>query len=264
MWGLPDFLDFRSPAKRKADAARRKKQLKQRAKKAVDWDSQVKFEPELEFKADTYPVRRLFKVKPLEGPDIREAKKSQLVISPDGEWAYCEKRLSAFTELSTAYGRQRGTVVFDGPVLIPALHRKITYGNSSEWERSPWMSTTPMELLTLRPGVRFAKGRTIVAGLGLGHQLIEVSRRKQVKELVLVEISQQLVDWILPAIKPHLECEVEVVVGNAFKLIPEMTADAALIDIFFSYGGNVFPRCPNINKVWCWGSQSLRGGSRWG
>jgi len=36
-----------------------------------------------------------------------------------------------------------------------------------------------------------------------------------------------------------------------------MTADAALIDIDKSYGWNTFPYCPNITKVWVWGSAKL-------
>lgn len=256
---LPDFLDFRTPQRRKQDEIQRKKRLKERAKKAVAWDPRMKFERELSLKADTYQVRSLFEVEPLSSESIRTAKSEHLVVSPKGQWVYCEKVLPAFTPLRTVYGRKRGDVVFNGPVLIPALHSSREYGGDVTWNREPWMSITPMEFLTLRTGTRFAKGRTIIAGLGLGHQLIEASLRKQVKELVLVEKSQDLVDWLMPVIKPFLGMEVEVVVGDAYKVIPDMTADAALIDIFLSYGGNYFRRCPNICKVWCWGSQYAEG-----
>jgi hypothetical protein len=253
------FLDFRSPATRKRDEARKKRELKARAKKAVPWDPKMKFQKELTLQADTYPVRSLFEVEPFEGHDVRKAKPKHLVLSPGGKWVYCEKVVPAATPLKTAYGRERGDVIFDKPVLIPALHAMQYYrGEEDGWDHNPWMSTTPMEILTLRCGTRFAKGHTVIAGLGLGHQLIECSHRKQVKKLTLVEISQGLIDWLMPAIKPHLGCEVDVVVGDARKLIPDMTADAALIDIFKGYGGNEFPHCPNIPKVWCWGSQYSR------
>ncbi len=87
--------------------------------------------------------------------------------------------------------------MWDGPVSIPALHERLSY-NKDHWDQVPWMSLTPMEMMTMRHGTKRARGRVIVAGLGLGHQLIEVSKRKQVKEIVLVEKSQELVDWILP------------------------------------------------------------------
>ena len=43
-----------------------------------------------------------------------------------------------------------------------------------------------------------------VAGLGLGYQLIEISKRPQVTRLTLVEKSRSIVDWLLPVITPHL------------------------------------------------------------
>jgi hypothetical protein len=258
------LFDFRSDKTRKRHEREKKARNKKRAKKAVPWEPGMKYSEEMALKADTYPVRHLFKVKPLESMDVRTAKKNQRVVSPSGKWAYCEKVLPPATALSTAYGSRRGDVVFDKPTLIPALHSMQfdRDGEEREWDPSPWMSTTPMELLTLRLGTRFAKGHTIVAGLGLGHQLIECAKRKQVKKLTLVEISQELVDWVMPALKPHLEMDVEVVVGNAYEVIPDMTADAALIDIFHSHGGNDFKSCPNINKVWCWGAQYSRTGRR--
>ena len=128
------------------------------------------------------------------------------------------------------------------------------------------MSLTPMEMVTLRGGIRFAKKHTVVAGLGLGHQLIEVSRKKSVKKITLVESSQELVDWLLPRIKTFMgDAKLKVVVGDAKKLVPKMTADVALIDIFRSYGSNDFVECPKIPRVWCWGSAEISdsGGGYW-
>ena len=60
--------------------------------------------------------------------------------------------------------------------------------------------------------------------LGLGHQLIEVSKRLQVKRIVLVELDQELVDWILPVIRPHVKKPLEVVVGD-----DDVAADGGVI-----------------------------------
>jgi spermidine synthase len=122
------------------------------------------------------------------------------------------------------------------------------------------MSITPMEMLSLRPGTRMARGDVIIGGLGLGHQLIEVSKRPQVRRLVLVEKSQGLVDFMMPAIAPHLHRPVDVVVGDAYEVIPQMYADVALIDIYPKYGRNRYlcnklkAASPGIKKFWCWGA----------
>ena len=57
--------------------------------------------------------------------------------------------------------------------------------------------------------------------------------------------------------KPLLgPAELEVIVGDAEKVVPMLKADVACIDIYPDYGGNEFaPKCPDIGRVWVWGSQ---------
>jgi hypothetical protein len=68
----------------------------------------------------------------------------------------------------------------------------------------------------------------------------------------------------MPKITPHLGQPVEIIVGDAYAVVPKMHADVALIDIFPDYGGNSFNvHCPNIAAIWCWGSSSTSGGGSW-
>lgn len=252
MFGLPSFL--MTDAQRDAEKRYHERQVERRCPLAVDWTPDIKWQRELTIRGASYPVRSLFDVKP-SGPSIGGAKTGQLALSPSGAFAYCEKHVPRGVTLQTIYGTTTGDVMFDAPVVVPALHELNTF--TGRYEHLPWMSLTPMEMMTLRGGTRRAKGRVIVAGLGLGHQLIEVSKRRQVKKLTLVERSQELVDWLMPKIKPHLAQPVEVVVGDAYKVLPELSADVALVDIFRDYGGNEFrPRCPGIPVIWCWGAPS--------
>lgn len=252
------ICSFMSPAQQKAREEQERAWAIRQFDLAVPWDEQIKWKDLLVIKAETYRPRQLFKVKPLPAL-VNDAKKTQLVVSPCNRWAYCERRLPSAYPIPTAYGRERGKVIFDGPVSVPALYEVDEDGE--RWKSRPWMSITPMEIMTLRPGTRRARGKVIVAGLGLGHQLIEVSKRKQVQRLVLVEKDRSLVDWLMPKIKPFLGSKVdEVVVGDAYKALPKMTADVALVDIFPSYGGNEYSRdrlaqkCPRIKVMWGWGA----------
>jgi hypothetical protein len=169
--------------------------------------------------------------------------------------------------LLTWWGREVGTVVFDTDVPIPALYqrREPDDAGTGEWNETPWMSITPAEIMTLRPGTRLAKGRVVIAGLGLGHQLIEVTKRLQVKRVTVVELDAELVDWILPAIRPHLRKPVEVIVGDAYAVLPTLRADVALIDIFPGYGdghrrvAELARRCPGIKTMWGWGTDAMTG-----
>ena len=69
-------------------------------------------------------------------------------------------------------------------------------------------------------------------------------------------------NWVLPQLELNGK-DVEFVIGDAKKLVPEMTAASALIDIYKGYGWNTFPRCPNIKKVWVWGSAKLPDRGYW-
>ena len=56
-------------------------------------------------------------------------------------------------------------------------------------------------------------------------------------------------------LQPDMEVVGDAADGaEAVAKIVELLPDVALVDIFPGYGGNSFPRCPNIGRVWCWGS----------
>jgi len=255
---------------------------------AVPWTPDIKWKPVMQIQTASYGwfVRDLFPEASEVLPGEAFSRAKCFVLSPSGRYCYAKKILPAFGLLDTMSGNRKGKVFFDEPVMIPMLfERKLiqgpaTYGSFPEM---PWMSLTPMELMSLRPGVKMAKGHTIIAGLGLGHQLIEVSHKPTVTAITLVEYSGELVSWLLPRIQAHMDPRVplRVLIGDAYKIVPQLTADVALIDIFPRYGGNrerwldrtteilkgggwVYRRgrdvrartqsCPGIKKVWIWGA----------
>lgn len=269
---LPSILR-ETPAQRQE----RQERKKARIAAAVPYDPAMRWERELNLQAASYQahVLELFPRVASSFPHaVNDLAPAQFVDSPCGAWRYCVKELPTGARLDTYNGRKKGDVLFDGSVRLPALHDRERYhreGEAPRWNMLPWMSLTPMEVFSLRPGTRRAKGAVIVAGLGLGHQLIEVSKRKKVTSLTLVERERSLVDWLLPILRPHLGCEIDVIVGDAYEVLPKMQADVCLLDIFRGYGGNkddadrVRETSPGIGFVWAWGSQYVEGSaSLWG
>jgi hypothetical protein len=180
------------------------------------------------------------------------------VVSPSGNFRYTEVILPAGEWITVAQGNRRGDVCFDEDVAVPRLNAANDHiirenNQRSGFKDRPWMSITPMEILTQRPGLRRAKGHTVVAGLGMGWLLRQVALKKSVKKITLVEVSQELIDWVLPSLA--LTKDVDVICGDARTVLPDMEADVALVDIWMDYGGNSFKKCPGIDYVWCWGSQ---------
>ena len=246
------FMGFPS----QAELTARKEHKLERLAQAEPWSETMAWKRELNIKADTYKVIRFF-----DGKDTE---------SPSGLWRYEEKHLPRGLALRTHQGSREGSVIFDGPVAIPALFMadKHTF---TVWDR-PFMSLTPMEFFTLRAGTKLAKGHTVIAGLGMGHQLIEVSKKKSVKQITVVEKSAELVKFIWPEIKKHLPADkpIELLVGDAYEVLPDLTADVALVDIFPDYGSNRFEiiqrgrgwvqvPCPGIKRIWVWGAADVKG-----
>lgn len=240
---------------RRIEAARQRA-IARRTAAAVDWTPDLKWQPELNLKAASWPNWSLFPVQP--APGLTPTRK----LTPDqcvdhGVFRYVERVLPRGHALLTASGNRRGTVMFDTDLVIPCLY------DVRRGDINPWMSITPLEVLTLRAGTRHAYGHTVIAGLGLGWQLAQVLVKPKVTQVTLVERSPELIDWILPRVLakvgPH-HAQVDAVIGNAYDVVPKLHADVALIDIYPGYGGNTFVDCPNIERVWCWGS-ARRGGA---
>lgn len=234
--------------------------IARRLNECVDWDPKMKWQKEMNLRARSYSCLNLFPgLSPNSSPpNPNKAKAGEYADSPSGEWRYVLNTVPKGGRLHTWNGSKIGTVLFDGPVQVPAIYSKAKWRGGDKYDEHPWMSLTPAEIMSMRSGLRFAKGHTVVAGLGLGHLLIDVTKKKTVKKVTLVEISQELVNWLYPRIKPYLGMDVEVIVGDAKTVIPGLEGDVALIDIDAGYGNNEFySPCLHFNKVWVWGSAKV-------
>lgn len=213
---------------------------------AIDWSPDLRWQPTLVLTGASFEKAvekfRFFDVAP--GERVYDASKA---------WFFKYMTLPRGRSLRTMSGRRKGHVYFDTDVQIPTLF-------ASSCPDEPWMSITPMELLTLRPGTKRAKGRVVVAGLGLGHQLIEAANRRSVTSVVVIERDASLVTWLMPHIERHLPAgKVQVVIGDAWKELPKLEADVALVDVFPNYGGNSIPyevqkTATGIRSWWVWGA----------
>jgi hypothetical protein len=270
-FGLSEFS--MTPKMRQEQAARQKRELEEALARAEPWTVKTAWKRSLTLTAASWQPTSLFPVEPTLCGDVNNETEPEgkFVTSPSGQFLYCEKILPKAHAILLFQGSRRGQVMFDGPVRVPALHERS--GNSKYWRPSPWMSYTPSEVITQRPGLRMARGHVVVAGLGLGWALVEVLKKRSVTKVTLVEISQELVNWILPMV-PNIQAyehKLKVIVGDAKEVLADLTADVALVDIFPNYGSNYLHvrggthdgRPKNIPKVWCWGTAPLADDGGW-
>lgn len=81
----------------------------------------------------------------------------------------------------------------------------VTYGKKTLWHElrydgGTWMTDFPIEQLQCRDSLKRMRGRVLVGGLGLGLAANWLARRKSVSEIVVVEISKDVVNLVAPHI----------------------------------------------------------------
>jgi hypothetical protein len=238
--------------------ARRYDELKD---KPVAWDEdRTKFAEDLVIDGATYGVTRLFDVLPVKEPKIPRDP-ARRVTSPSGGFHYLHAAYPAGTAADTILGRRRGHVWFTKPVVTPML-RTGTPGTAGE----VWMSLMPTEMFTQRPGIKLATGTVLVGGLGLGWFLNKVCAKKSVRRVIVVERSQELLDWLGPAIRrayPHVAAKVsDWICGDALEHVGKHGDDTRhLLDIwrgYNEYDHRFLALKRKVKHLWGWGQFAAR------
>jgi len=168
-------------------------------------------------------------------------------------------RKNARYSLDLAQGRKRGTAYFDSDVELIVM-------SDFRWaDYEVVMSLTPMEVITLRPGLRKARGNVMIAGLGLGWFTRQVLLRKQVKHVTVVELHQGVIDLSKEWLESEFGDRVTCAQGNAYEQDYEQY-DSVLFDVWNGYGNARYHRRWHEIKreveargarAWAWGDVDI-------
>ncbi len=121
------------------------------------------------------------------------------------------------------------------------------------------MSLTPGEMITQRSGVAKATGKVVVGGLGLGWFLRKVCDRESVEEVVVVEKSQELLDWYGYDLCKRFPKVKDVVSNDIYREIGRHGESQYLLDIWPIYDGARQDKRLRAarktlgNRLWAWG-----------
>jgi hypothetical protein len=230
------------------------------------WDEDTtQPQPLLYLDAATYRVETLFDVTP--SPRLSP----EYLVSPSGNFAYINAILSRHEPLKLL-GKTPGLVAWNGDVVIPMLidmQRQSRSGqrfplSTPERHRATWgnvwMSLTPSEMITQRSGVRRASGKVVIGGLGLGWLLKKVCEKEEVREMVVVEISQEVLDWYGYDLGRRYAKVTGMICNDVYKEIGRHGDCQYLLDIWPIYqGASMDKRLRHIRRklgrrLWAWGS----------
>jgi hypothetical protein len=217
--------------------------------------------------AASYNQTPLFDLPPV-GPDNFS---EHFLVSPDHSFAYQNRILLKGFPL-VLHSIKNGMVVFNNDVVLPTLIDLTTdsmfgdsFSDSTELVQrakmgAVWMSLTPSEILTQRPGVIKAQGTVLIGGLGLGWLLKKVCEKDSVERVIVVERSQELLDWYGYDLCKRYDKVSDVICDDVFNQIGKHGDDTIyLLDIWLLYSDA--KRDPGLkaigrdlkNQIWAWG-----------
>lgn len=108
------------------------------------------------------------------------------------------------------------------------------------------MSDSWMEQHTNIEFVETAEGDVLVAGLGIGMILLALQEKPEVKSITIVEISQELVDFIAPNLP--LNDKVNIVVEDIHNFTPDKMYDIVYCDIWNDISGSNYDEMNELSE----------------
>jgi hypothetical protein len=144
--------------------------------------------------------------------------------------------------------KKRGKAFFTDEIGIPVL---------ANHKGDPWMSLTPMEIMSQRVGVKRARGNVLVGGCGMGWFARRCLERSKVKHLTICDIDNDVLQYFGGQIKKEYGDRVTLIHSDIYKLDP-MDYDSYLSDIW--EGMNDMPYDRKFKEIkeyhpnaWGWG-----------
>lgn len=123
-----------------------------------------------------------------------------------------------------------------------------------------WMSLTPMEVFSLRPGVKKAHGNVLIAGLGMGWMTHQILKKPEVTSVTQIEISSEIISFFGEPLRSFNK--ISFLEGNVWEWLPKLDLskyDSILFDIWPKYreAKHDFKfkelKSKYRSKVWGWG-----------
>lgn len=170
--------------------------------------------------------------------------------------------------LRTAFmGQPSSDITFDRPTVWHEL---------SSGEHGVWMTDLPIEQRQMDTLIHKSHGRVLVGGLGLGYVVVALAAKKLVREIVVVERSQDVIDlvWRSTANRMHRrDLKLKIVKADLFEFLttqprkPHPVFSWGLFDIWQADGETTFHEFivplrklayGVVGKLECWNEDIMR------
>lgn len=114
-----------------------------------------------------------------------------------------------------------------------------------------WMSDTPIEILDHVEFIAQARGRVLIAGLGLGMCADAVLRKPEVDRVVVIEQEPDVIRLVMPTLEKRWGKRVWVIRGSIWELPPHTTdLDTIWFDIWPRIANSMYDDAKKLFAVW--------------
>lgn len=159
-----------------------------------------------------------------------------------------------------------GRAFFDADIAIPTF--QISKQGAGQFET--WMSLTPHELWTLRPGIQAATGHVVLAGLGMGWMLNEIVKKPSVLSVTVVEKNESLMKWFGDELCRLTPKVTKVICGDIYETLDrfDFKQHKFIMDIWQGYrDAEGDRRLAEMRvrgaRVWAWGASGRSATENW-
>lgn len=183
-------------------------------------------------------------------------------------------RISTFT---ISYPEDYYAIYEEG--ILPGTYVSLTCKHPDMFGMSQtvMMSDTPMEKFTNQAFLNYAKGRILIAGLGIGMLPASLSKKEDVESITIIELNQEVIDLVEPLIRKYVKNadKIKIVQADAYKYPSEHLNeryDFVYLDIWDTFPGEAedlemlnkiielyIPICPS-SRINAWGYEFAEAG----
>jgi hypothetical protein len=151
---------------------------------------------------------------------------------PDGQWG--EWRLSHIG-MGIVPGYYTRQWLISGAPVLARRHPQ----HPQAWDT--WMSLMPSEIESQEPACHYARGHTVIMGLGMGWIALNVALNPAVARVTVVERDPQMLAFfqaigVLAQVAPEVQAKIHLVEADALTWRPEQPVDFLFADIWRDLG----------------------------
>lgn len=171
------------------------------------------------------------------------------------------QEIDEITRVKIFQGGCQGSIRFSGPIHTAAIAKYDSHENKEKI----WMSLTPMEVMSQKPGVEKAFGNVLIGGLGMGWLTRRVLEKPEVDSVTQVDLDLDILRVFGIPLEEMFPDKLNLINDDFWSFLNQYDAgffDTILVDIWLKYGharkDNLFRVLRKSHpNVWGWGERRI-------